>query len=124
MNRKGFTLVELLVVVLILGALATLAVPRITGSAFKAKINVCRTNVDLINSKIELYYIYTGSWPTALKDVIADPNYFPDGPPKCPFNTPYILDTTKGKNRVPDHLHPTVKEVEAIPKEAEEEEDD
>jgi prepilin-type N-terminal cleavage/methylation domain-containing protein len=117
MNRKGFTLVELLVVVLILGALATLAVPRITGSAFKAKINVCRTNVDLMNSKIELYYIYTGSWPTTLKDVTADPNYFPDGPPKCPFNTPYILDTIKGKNRVPDHLHPMAKEVEAIQKE-------
>jgi prepilin-type N-terminal cleavage/methylation domain-containing protein len=101
--RKGFTLVELLIVVLILGALAAIALPRIMGSASNAKINACKTNVDLINSQIEMYYAKEGVWPSALTDVTNDPNYFPDDPPVCPFGMAYEYDTTKPK-RVADHL--------------------
>jgi general secretion pathway protein G len=100
---KGFTLVELLVVVLILGALAAIAVPRIIGGATNAKINACKTNVDLINSQIELYYANQGSWPSALTTVTGDANYFPDGAPTCPFGTTYTFSTTT--HRVPDHSH-------------------
>jgi len=102
-RKKGFTLVELLVVVLILGALAAIAVPRIIGGATNAKINACKTNVDLVNSQIELYYANEGDWPAQLSTVTSDPNYFPDGAPECPFGTAYSYDTAK--HRVSDHAH-------------------
>jgi general secretion pathway protein G len=102
-TKQGFTLVELLVVVLILGALAAIAVPRIIGGATNAKINACRTNVDLINSQAELYYANTGAWPGTLVTLTSDPNYFPDGNPTCPFGTPYIYNTIT--HRVSDHAH-------------------
>jgi prepilin-type N-terminal cleavage/methylation domain-containing protein len=111
-KRQAFTLVELMVVVLILGALTAIAVPRITGGSFSAGVNACRKNVDIINSQIELYHSRTGSWPVDIGEVTKDPNYFPDGPPKCPFNTPYVLDKN---NRVPDHKHLDKKEVKKIP---------
>ena len=100
--RKGFTLVELLIVVLILGALAAIAVPRIIGGSNSAKINACNTNVDVINSQIELYYANTDAWPANLSDVTGDKDYFPDGPPVCPFGTNYTLNAD---NRVPEHSH-------------------
>ena len=111
-KRQAFTLVELIVVVLVLGALTAIAVPRITGSTFNAGVNVCRKNVDIMNSQIELYHSNTGSWPVEIGEITKDPNYFPDGPPECPFGTPYVLDSNK---RVPDHIHLDKKEVKKIP---------
>jgi prepilin-type N-terminal cleavage/methylation domain-containing protein len=101
--RKGFTLVELLVVVLILSALAFIAVPRISQSATDAKVNACKTNVDLLNSQIELYYAQNGAWPTELADVTGSTTYFPDGAPACPFSTAYAYSTTT--HHVTSHSH-------------------
>jgi len=101
-SEKGFTLVELMIVVLILGALAAIAIPRIMGGAQTARISACETNIDMLNSQIELYNANTGSWPAALTDVTTDPNYFPDGEPKCPFNVPYNYNSD---HRVDVHSH-------------------
>jgi len=102
-SRKGFTLVELVIVVLIIAALAAIAIPRISSSASTAKQSACDTNVDVINTQIELYKANTGSWPSALTDVTGNTDYFPDGPPECPFGTPYVMNSTT--HRVAPHSH-------------------
>lgn len=101
-SRKGLTLIELMIVVLILGVLAAIAIPRIIGGTTTAKINACDTNVDLINSQMELYYANNNSYPTLLV-LFADANYFPDGTPECPYDgTAYSLGSD---DRVADHSH-------------------
>lgn len=102
-SKRAFTLVELLVAAMILVALAAIAMPRLLSGATNAKINACKTNVDLINSKIELYYTNKAAWPAALTDVTNDPTYFPEGVPECPLGTAYIYNTTA--HRVPEHNH-------------------
>jgi len=104
-NRKGFTLVELLIVVLILGALAAIAVPRILGGATSAKANACHANIDTINSQIELYYAKEGEWPNNLKKVTKDTDYFPDGDPICPVTGATYPNALTAENRVDDSAH-------------------
>jgi prepilin-type N-terminal cleavage/methylation domain-containing protein len=94
-QEKGFTLIELLVVIAILGVLAMIAIPRITTSTATAKTNACKTNIDIMNTQIEMYYADKGSYPTSLATVTNDPCYFPDGAPVCPstgLSTSYSMD--------------------------------
>lgn len=100
--EKGFTLVELMIVVLILGALAAIAIPRIMGGAQTARISACSTNIDTLNSQIELYNANEGSWPASLAALTSDPNYFPDGAPTCPFGTAYNYNAS---HRIDPHSH-------------------
>ena len=94
-NRKGFTLVELLIVVLILGALAAIAIPRITASAYSAKENACATNIDIMNSQIEMWAANNdGVYPT-LAAITGSDDYFPDGEPECPLDGDYTLGIDK-----------------------------
>ena len=90
---------------LILGALSAIAIPRISQSATNAKRKACDTNVDVINSSIELYNADFGAYPKDLTDVTKSTTYFPDGAPSCPFGTAYVMDVKT--YRVAAHSHKT-----------------
>ncbi len=104
-SRSGFTLIEILAVVVILGILAGVVVPRVLASSATAKINACYQNKAVINTAVEKWYFDSGTWPVAaLSDIAVDNNYFPDGIPACPVDsTAYALDTVT--NRITGHVH-------------------
>ena len=94
--RTGFSLMELLAVVTILGIIAAIIVPRVTVSSDTAKAKVNTHNKATINAAVERWYIETGTWPANnLTNIGADVNYFPDGLPKNPINnSSYTLNPT------------------------------
>jgi prepilin-type N-terminal cleavage/methylation domain-containing protein len=104
--RFGFSLMELLAVVVILGVIAALVLPRVSSNNDLAKEKTCLHNRAEINIAVEQYYIHTGAWPANnLSDIGADPDYFPEGVPTCPVTgNAYQLDGTL--HRVQGHTGP------------------
>jgi type II secretion system protein G len=101
-NRKGLTLIELLIVVIILGALAAIAIPRINASSRTARQNACNTNVDTLNTAIEMYRIDKGDYPGSFATLTADTNYFsPDDIPACYWGDTYEYED----DRITVHDH-------------------
>jgi prepilin-type N-terminal cleavage/methylation domain-containing protein len=74
-NKKGFTLIELVVVVAILGILAALAIPRFTGIRDTAAKNATLADGRTIYSAMEVYYAEKGSYPVdgGAEPTFADP---------------------------------------------------
>ncbi len=102
-TEKALTLIELLIVVLIIGALSAIAIPRISSSTDRAKGNVCMANVDVLNSQIELYMAREGVSSPVLSEVTGNGDYFPDGALTCPFGTAYVMNGAT--YRVEAHSH-------------------
>ena len=63
-NSRGFTLIELMVVVVILGILAGLIVPRIMGRPEEAKQTKARIQLESIDTALKLYRLDSGVYPS------------------------------------------------------------
>jgi len=65
MKNKGFTLVELMLVVIIIGVLVAMVVPRMAGRSEQARSAVAKTDIDLnIATGLKLYELDNGVFPT------------------------------------------------------------
>ncbi len=64
-SSQGFTLVELMVVVLILGLLAGLVAPRLFGRVGQSKQAVAQTQIELLGVALDNYSLDVGQYPTS-----------------------------------------------------------
>jgi type II secretion system protein G len=63
-EEKGFTLIELIVVVAILGMLATIVVPKVTGGVIsKSKTNSAKATEAILKNALERYYVDNETYP-------------------------------------------------------------
>lgn len=65
-TRRGFTLIEMLVVVVIIGILAAVAIPKFRASKDKAKLATVKTDLKNLRTAQEAYYGDKGRYTTAL----------------------------------------------------------
>jgi general secretion pathway protein G len=83
-RQRGFTLVELLLVLVILALIGGLVLPGIIGRAESAKIKAAASQIDRIAMAVESFYLDTGGTPSSLAELVEEPGDA-DG-----WNGPYV----------------------------------
>ncbi|MBO6658537.1 MAG: type II secretion system major pseudopilin GspG [Pseudomonadales bacterium] len=108
MKRKsfsGFSMIELMVVMVILGLIAGLVGPRFFGRADVAKVQTAETQIAMMRSAVNLFYLDVGRLPTSdegLQALVREPSgaqfwqgpYLEDEVPMDPWQNPYQYELT------------------------------
>ncbi len=102
-NKKGFTLVELMVVVAILGILVAVAIPVYNNVTDKAAAETCNANIRILKSAAEQYKIVHNEYPDAIEDIV-DNTYIQDAAdfdcPSNPTDADFAYTMTEGTDGV------------------------
>lgn len=73
-NRKSFTLIELMLVVIIIGVLAAMVMPRLVGRSEQARTAAAKADIDSnLATALDLYEMDVGHYPNALSELRTNP---------------------------------------------------
>jgi general secretion pathway protein G len=87
-NTRGFTLIELMVVIIILGLLAAIVMPRVVGETDRARYEQAKVQMRILEDAIKRYKLDSGVFPSTEQGLEAlvrkpstgvIPRYWPDG---------------------------------------------
>ena len=73
LKRRGFSLIEIIIVVTIIASIAALVMPRILGQGDRANEKLTESTLSTIAGNIVTYKLNTGKLPTSLNDFVQDP---------------------------------------------------
>ena len=105
-KHHGFTMIELLIVIVILGLLASLVAPKFFGKLSTAERGVAAAQMSAFETALDTYRLDVGSYPASLEELRKsehprwDGPYLPKDIPLDPWGNPYVY-TTPGEEGNP-----------------------
>ncbi len=95
-SQRGFSLIEIILVVVLIGGIVAFAATRILGGGDRARVNLARAQVQTIADKVSQFEMDTGALPASLDQLVTQPGgsvgwlgpYAKDSELKDPWNTP------------------------------------
>jgi len=95
-NDKGFTLIELMVVILILGILASIAIPRFVSKKAEAVDSRVKADIKIIQNAVDLFYIEKNRYPVAIEELV-NTGYLKEVPKNPRTGYPYNYEDETGQ---------------------------
>ena len=105
MHNRGFSLIELLLVLVILAVLAAVVVPKFTSRSEQARVTAAQTDIASLETALEAFEIDSGRYPTGdegLEALVLEPAglqeaawkgpYIKRGVPKDPWGNEYLYE--------------------------------
>ena len=80
--KKGFTMVELMAMLIIIGLLATVAVKKVADQIDRARVTTTKASLKILHDAVNEFHMVTGQYPSedlGLLDLIEQPMDLPDG---------------------------------------------
>ena len=95
--ERGFSLIEIIVVVVLIGGIVAFAASRILGGGDRARVNLAQAQVQTLAGKVDNYEMDTGTLPGRLSDLVVQPSgvtgwlgpYATESELNDPWNTPF-----------------------------------
>lgn len=97
LNANGFSLIELVVVMLIIAGLAALVAPKFFGKVDKAKQQDAQVQIEMLGQALDLYRLENYKYPTTEEGLEALKSYLKKAIPKDPWKNDYIY-TSPGEH--------------------------
>ena len=99
LGSQGFTLIELMVVMVIIGLLAATVVPKFFGQVDKAMQQDAQAQIELLGQALDLYRLEKHKYPTSDEGLEALKSYLKKNIPKDPWGNDYIYESPGKEGR-------------------------
>jgi general secretion pathway protein G len=95
--QSGFSLIEIILVVVLIGGIVAFAATRILGGGDRARVNLAKAQVQTLAEKVQQFEMDTGSLPNSLEELVSQPGnaggwlgpYAKPAELNDPWNTPF-----------------------------------
>lgn len=90
-NQSGFTLIEIMLVVIIIGILASMVVPSFRGRAREARVNAAKGDLASLGVALDLFELDKGRYPSSINELLTSGKKYlkESGVPSDPWGNAY-----------------------------------
>lgn len=89
-NEKGFTLIEMMIVLLVISVLLIITIPNITKHNANINTKGCQAFVKMVQAQVQAYQIDQKKYPATVQELV-DEGYLKNGETACTDNTKIVI---------------------------------
>ncbi|MDQ0269426.1 competence type IV pilus major pilin ComGC [Cytobacillus purgationiresistens] len=93
-NEKGFTLIEMMIVLLVISVLLIITIPNITKNNSEINNKGCEAFIKMVQGQVQAYEIENNKLPQNIQDLVEE-DYLNEGENSCPNGQPIIISNGK-----------------------------